>query len=171
MRIVWNAQEKYFQAEFAKGEEWAADQFAAKEAGFKTTGPPDWVWYAPGVKPLLKLRKKRPVSGLTISDVASAEFSRLDAEHTANERIKKQLKDALKAIKDKREIHFDGTPFDWDAPQVPPPAPPGLEIPHHKIKPLEGKACISCGEVVAFYERQIPPVCLWCEKTVFEKST
>lgn len=175
MRIIWNEAEKSFEAEFTLGDQWSADQTAAKAAGFRTTGPPEWKWYATTVKPLNKLRKKRPDSGLTISPEAFAAYEPMQAVHEKNEAVAKQFKDARLALKKAQAIaaaeKSAETPFDWDAEQVVPPPPPGLIIPQKIVQPLEGKRCIVCADVIAFFERQLPPMCLWCEKITLDKQS
>lgn len=169
MRIIWNEADKCFEAEFAQGDQWAEDQAAAKGAKFRTTGPPSWKWQAFTVKPLNALKKKRPTSGLSISQEALAMYTVMQEQFEKNEVVLKQLR-VVKNERKKKEgpsleiVDADGN-FISHA-QI-----PSTYKPSYEIIPLQSdKTCISCGDPVAFYERQIPPICLWCEKILVDKA-
>ena len=168
MRITWNSQFKQFEAQLTPGEHWAADQQAVKAAGFKTEGPPSWVWLTQRAGPLTKLRTNRPNSGLSITTEALENYNRLEAQETANAAVKKALKDAKKAQKkekaDTDEKHGTGTSFRYDADgwaiielgeskiwnKFIPPVPPST-------------LCSVCRTPVYWYESQEPLLCLDCE--------
>src|ERR1700687_1948765 len=98
MNIVWDKSAREFVAQF---DDFHTDLEAAKEAGFRTNGPPEWRWYAPspGVKALNRLREKRPASGLTISPEALEIYKPLAELEAKNTEVRKQLTEAKKKVK------------------------------------------------------------------------
>src|SRR5580692_4600744 len=92
MRIVWNPKDFCFELEFDKAN-FHDDLDKAKSAGFKTTGPPHWIWYSNGIKALKILRENKPASGLTITDEARGEFDRLSLEWDKKEELAKYARD------------------------------------------------------------------------------
>ena len=156
MRIVWNPKYSEFEAEFT---DFRPDQAAAKKAGFRTAGPPDWVWRTSKANPLTKLRKTRPESGLTITPDALLNYNRLKAQEDQNAAILAQLKAEKAAQKaDSVEEETDGEfvyeKFDQNEASLYvryiPPLPPTT-------------LCHVCQTPVYFYECQSPPTCLDCE--------
>jgi hypothetical protein len=103
MRITWNQNEERFEAQFASGEQWEADKTAAMDAGFKTTGPPAWVWFVSKSVALAKLRSHRPGSGLTISKEALDRFNYLQGVEQKNAELKAYAKEQEKRVKKERE--------------------------------------------------------------------
>jgi hypothetical protein len=173
MRVIWDPTAQVFIAEFTQ--DFQGDLDAVKAAGFRPLGcPPPWIWHAPspGVKALNRLREKRPVSGLTITQEALAVYKPLALQEEQNAAIKKQLADFKKGAKKERkkkdeeaqsrEVLAGASDAKWwidtsDLPPLPPytpsyvvPAPPSLK-------------CVVCAQPVYFYEQQVPPTCLWCE--------
>lgn len=164
MRIIWH--EEKFQAEFTQGDLWRDDMEAAKAAGFKTSGPPAWLWTTSKISVLNKLRKNRPKSGLTLTEVALEKFKFRDAQETKKAELKKAFQAAKKidrkASTDPRisglvtmKVPAKGYITAADLPPytptytkyIPPPPPTDL--------------CLICDEPIYFYEHL---VCLWCEK-------
>jgi hypothetical protein len=168
MNIAWSQSERVFIAEFST--DFAGDLESVKECGFRTFGPPSWIWYAPapGVKALTRLREKKPKSGLTISPEALTIYRPLAEQWAKNEEIKKaaaELAKANKKEKKKQEQIAAGSaamPDDKmfitaaDLPPMPPsenrfiPPPPPAE------------RCTSCQQPLYFYESK--DLCLFCEK-------
>lgn len=157
MNITWDEAARCFIAELTAGEQRSADQQAAKAAGFRAS-PPAWRWSTPKVEPLLKLRKKRPASGLTITDKAFEVFTELNQIYEKNLETRREL------AKAKRQ-HCD-----W--------LPPGKEFLSVEdlppMKPLENafvpppppeERCSNCDDPVYPYEYiGVFPMCLWCSK-------
>ena len=165
MRIIWNAEEQKFQAEFASNH-WRDDMEAAKAAGFKTSGPPAWLWTTSKASVLNKLRKNRPVSGLTLTEVALEKFKFRDKQDTAKTELKKAFQAASKATK---KASLDPRISGLTTMKVPargyiiasdlPPYTP-VYTPFIRPAPPE-ELCLICDEPIYFYEHV---VCLWCEK-------
>jgi hypothetical protein len=154
MRIVWNNEEGTFELEFDKSN-FQMDLNAAKGAGFKTTGPPDWVWYTSKVKPLKWLKENRPPI-LIITDEARQKFSERCIWEEENEKNKKFVKKAKAEARKSRPIkREEGPKYEISyIKYVPPPPPITL--------------CIYCYDPVYPPLEQIEPlpVCLWCSKTI-----
>lgn len=174
MRIDWDASTRTFRAEFSPGAEWANDQQAAKDAGFKTSGPPAWSWSTPKVEPLNKLKAQRPASGLNISQEALAAYTQMQAVYEANQIVLTQLKEAKKERKraEKKETHEGLVQLVIpakgyiDASDLPPWITLAIRT---ALPPNPNSAkCISCGDALYFYEH--PKFCLWCEKIYLTKS-
>lgn len=169
MRITWNQSNQEFQVELQQGAAWSTEQTAAKQAGFKTTGPPDWLWTAKKAAVLTKLRTVKPTSGCTISTDARLNYDRLKAVEDANAEVLRQLKDAKKSPKketaekiESGEITGTGFEYDQDGWAIIEPLDSGIL--HVKyIPPLPTEFCTVCHEPVYFFERHDPLVCLDCE--------
>jgi hypothetical protein len=171
MNIRWDTAESIFVAEFSS--DFTGDLDAVKAAGFKTFGPPAWIWYAPstGIKALNRLREKRPASGLTITPEALEVYKPLAAIEEQNANTRKQLADVKKQLKKERkesETVPDGafaglTEEKWwvGAEDL----PPWVDIAPQAAPEAswEGPRCVLCEQPVYFYEQQSPPMCLWCE--------
>lgn len=172
MNIAWSQSMRAFIAEFSS--DFQGDLSAIKAAGFRTFGPPAWVWYAPssGIKTLNKLRENRPASGLTISEEALAIYKPLAEQEARKAELKKQFsvleKKAKKERKDKEQEAATSALLNipegqiWIGPEDLPPKPlfiSELPVP----APHKGPWCHVCGQPVYLYELQQPPTCLWCE--------
>ena len=172
MNLKWNASLSRFEAEFS---DFHGDLAAVKAAGFKTDGRPDWIWYTYKAEPLNKLRETRPVSGLTITPDAKQQFAVLYAVEERNAKTKAELAEHTKALKKKiKEETHEGTTLVIvpakgyiEASDLPPFTPICTQF-NPPNKP--STVCIICGDPVWFYERQNPPVCLWCEIKVLDNS-
>lgn len=175
MNIRWNSTESRFEAEFSI--DFQGDLEAVKTAKFHTTGPPDWIWYAPspGIKALNRLRAKKPASGLTISPEALAIYQPLAIQEAANEEVKKQLAEAKKKAK-KEEVQnapvttkhpeYYFTPEWYEAWRDAPiePSPKSTYVFPFPVAPPPDLKCIYCHAPVYFYEQEDPPICMWCQK-------
>jgi hypothetical protein len=172
MNLRWNVSLSRFEAEFA---DFQGDFAAVKAAGFKTDGPPEWIWHTSKAGPLTKLRLERPASGLTISPDAKLQYTSLWAVESNNARVKAELAGHTKALKKKLKVeveqvtnavHIPAKGY-LDASDIP-PVPSILKqfIPPDRPTTL----CIVCADPVYFYEKQDPPTCLWCEKIVLDNS-
>lgn len=153
MKITWNQAYGRYEIEFT---DFQKEQALVKSLGFKTTGPPDWVWYTKRIEILHRLQKDRPESGLTMSPDARRKYD-----------IDKMVFDHKK---DKKKQAREDDKFEFVL-------PPGKEylgredLPPSTYKfefvsttPVPELRCGGCGTPVWFYERQDPPLCLWCEK-------
>lgn len=157
-----------FVAEFSS--DFAGDLEAVKEAGFRTTGKPYWLWYAPppGIKALNRLREKKPTSGLTITPEALEVYRPLAEQDAKNEEIRKAAAELAKENKKEKkkaeqtavatELMPENKIFITaaDLPPMPPSKNPYTPLP----PPAE--LCQSCGQPLYFYES--PDLCLFCEK-------
>ena len=168
MKIIWSREFKQFEAQLTAGENRVDDQQAVKTAGFITDGPPNWVWLTHRVKPLIALRKLKPLSGLTITQEALTNYNRLLAQEEANEAVKKQLKEAKKVQKEKQNEESDSTSFQYDKDGWAIIDPGESTIWSEKTKfippapPTE--LCSVCRTPVYFYEQHEPILlCLDCE--------
>jgi len=159
-----------FEAEFSDFE---GDLAAVKAAGFKTDGPPEWIWYTYKSSPLTKLRTHRPASGLTISAEAREQYTALSPVEENNAKIKvelakanKELKKTLKEDEGKTSlvVPVKGYIGAEDLPPMP------LSEKHYVPPPPPETTCIICKAPVYPYELQNPPTCLWCEKIVLDNS-
>ena len=166
MNIRWSPNRRQFEAEFST--DFAGDLEAVKEAGWRTTGAPEWLWYAPppGIKALERLRAKRPASGLTIAPDAFAVYRPLAEQEAKNAEIRAAaalLKKANKKEKKKKEQEAIGTAAMPDdkiyitAADLPPMPPSERYIP----PPPPAERCSSCQQPLYFYES--PDICLYCE--------
>lgn len=163
MRIIWNEQENWFQAEIAlTSEHWRDDVDAAKAAHFTTTGPPQWLWHTNKISVLESLRKSQPKSGLTITEQALENYVRLKQQSDLKKNLKKDFEKAKKlAAQDIdsnwkdfidpdtgivfKQVSIPETKFVW---KYTPPKPPEIY-------------CFMCGDPLYYYEA--PDVCLFCE--------
>ena len=170
MRIIWSDIEQAFQAELTPGDQWRADMEAAKDAGFKTQGPPQWTWQTQKASVLNKLRKNRPASGLTLTEVALQHYKSISEKEEKKAEIKKAFETAKKAAdKVSDDPKISGlTPMlipagkDWISKEDLPPFIP--KVKPFIFGPLPNLTCFICEDLVYFYERTYPtPVCLWCE--------
>lgn len=165
MRVIWNSEEQKFQAEFAQ-EHWRGDMEAAKAAGFRTSGPPAWLWTTSKASVLNKLRKNRPASGLTLTEVALEKFKFRDKQDTQKAELKKAFKVASKASK---KVSLDPRISGLTQMKVPAKGyitaedlPPYTPIYKGFVPPAPpDELCLICDEPIYFYEHL---VCLFCEK-------
>jgi hypothetical protein len=175
MNICYNSMLGRFEAEF---HEFQGDLASVKAAGFKTDGAPAWVWWTNKVPVIRKLRENRPASGLTITPDARAMWDVLDEAFTKNSALKdeaKKLHTGQKKERKKKEqeaktyitfhvpegkiwVEKEDLPYKepWVSNAAPPAPPPDLK-------------CITCKSPVYIeFELADPPICIWCEKTLFD---
>jgi hypothetical protein len=173
LNLNWNPDQHRFEVQF---QDFASEQPRVKKAGFKTDGPPSWVWYSLKAEPLTKLRADRPAT-LTISAEARTEYTRLKEMEDRNAATKallakhaKELKKKLKGDKQdamKPDEYFDEglqciclkvepKPYHSNNPFIPPPPPE--------------TTCFICGSPVYYYEygEAQKPACLYCQKEVLD---
>ena len=165
MNIRWDQLEKRFVAEFSS--DFQGDLSAVKAAGFKTDGPPNWIWYATKVATLNKLRIDcRPVSGLTIDNDALAIYAPLNQIEEKNAEIKHQISEERKRLAKEKQLAERDT-CDWlpegkeylDASDFPSREPFLSTI---CSAPYQGPLCVVChGPIELPHD---PPICLWCAK-------
>lgn len=178
MNLKWNPTERRFEAEFS---DFASEQPLVKSVGFKTDGPPAWVWYSYKSEPLTKLRENKPAV-LTISPEARAEYNRLHEVELRNATIKAQMKEAAKQLKKtlKRQKQDAMKPdefFDEELQIVCNKVAPKPPIPVASLEKIRtdlstGK-CIICGDNLYDYEYspEGPKACFWCQKIVLDNTT
>jgi hypothetical protein len=182
MRIIWNIASNCFQAELTPGALWQKDLEAIKSAGFRTTGPPDWIWQAPSVRAVMRLRANKPESGLSISPEALAKYTPQAEQEEKNEAVKKQFAEGRKAVKKEQkkkeiEVEVQAAAYELmlsekgykDASDYPPYvsiAKPFIPLDNNR----EYKLCSNCGdEVETFLYAETetePQYCLWCQKVL-----
>ena len=168
MNIRYSSERRQFEAEFSQ--DFSGDLEAVKEAGFRTTGAPSWLWYAPppGIKALERLRSKKPQSGLTISPDAFAVYRPLAEQWAKNEEIKKAAAELTKANKKekkkKEQIAVGSAAMPDDKMFITaadlPPMPPSEN--RYTPPPPPAEKCSSCQAPLYFYESK--DLCLFCEK-------
>jgi hypothetical protein len=160
MRIVWNPDEAWFQAELGLNEFWQDDMALVRSLGFKTTGPPSWIWHTSKIALLDKLRSQQPKSGLSITELALQKYQFLKQQSDQKKQLKKQFNKAAEELcvsnwKEYidpetgivcKEVPPADEPFVW---KYIPPAPPEVY-------------CFVCGDPIFNYE--YPDTCLWCSK-------
>lgn len=166
MRIFWNDENDWFQAEITlSNDDWRDDVEHAKASGFKTTGSPMWIWHTNKISVLESLRGNRPKSGLIITEQALEKYNFLkgqaDRKQELKKIFKKELQSAQKSQSDKdcREyedpntgmvcIYVEPSKEVFTGGYIPPPKP--------------NTWCFVCGETT--YEPiDYSDVCLWCSK-------
>lgn len=164
MRILWNEQENWFQAELSLNEHWRDDMESVRSVGFKTTGAPSWIWHTSKAPILNKLRDLKPKSGLTITETALEKYKLLNEQETVKVEMKKRFDKAKKLVAQEinssnwkdyideetgivcKQVSPPPEPFTWK--YTPPPAP---EV-----------YCFMCGSPLYFFE--YPDLCLSCSK-------
>ena len=170
MRIVW--QNDRFEAILTPGAEWQADMASAKAAGFKTEGPPAWVWASYKALPLVSLKENRPPSGLTISREALEKFQAMLPEEEKNAALLATLKETKKKLKkvwDAREQEAELPEYwkkgEFGKEDLPPEIIAQCNQKTEFKRPDPPKErCIECGDPVYPFEMSDIPRCLWCEK-------
>jgi hypothetical protein len=163
MRILWNEQENWFQAELGLNEFWKDDMDLVRSVGFKTTGPPQWIWHTTKASHLNKLRDKKPKSGLTITETALEKYKLLNDQEQKKIELKKRFEKAKKLVADEitatnwkdyidaetgivcKQVEQIDTKF----------------VPKYVIQPAPEVYCFVCGSPLYYYEA--PDVCLYCE--------
>ncbi|VVB52786.1 Uncharacterised protein [uncultured archaeon] len=168
MRLTWDEQNSYFLAELTPGDKWREDMETVKAAGFKTTGPPSWQWYAQKAAPLNKLRENRPSSGLTLTELALQKYQDINSKEEAKAALKAQLvlarKEAEKQVKkelkckDDNEYYFDED-IQCRCIVVRPAETPSVSKFVRPEPPKE--TCMICDDPLYLYESK--NICIWCE--------
>ena len=173
MNLNWNPTLRRFEVQF---HDFNDEQPRAKAAGFKTDGPPAWLWYSHKAAPLTKLRENRPAT-LTISPEARTEYTKLKEVEDRNAATKALMAEHKKALKkklktDKQDSMKPDEYFDEGLQCVclkVEPKPSCITNPFVKPAPPE-TACFICGSPVHFYEygETQKPSCLYCQKIVLD---
>src|ERR1700676_2235437 len=161
MRIIWNIEENWFQAELTPGDNWRDDMESVKKAGFKTTGEPLWLLHASKASALNKLRDGKPKSGLVITEVALANYKLLNDQETKKQELKKLFeKGKVAARRDfagskTKEYEENGlTSFVVEQKDS------GFVSKY--VKPTPPKEnCLVCEDPLYFYEYN--NICIWCK--------
>ena len=177
MNLSWDSINRRFIANLQSGDEWRNEMELVKQAGFKNTGPPSWIWFSYKSEPLTKLRENRPAI-LNINADARVEYTRLKEVEDRNAATKAALKEHTKTLKkklkiDKQDATKPGEYFDEEVGfvcfKVPPK--PAVENPDRYIRPEPPKiTCFICENSVYSYEygEGQHPSCLYCQKTVLD---
>src|SRR5579863_6839445 len=169
MRIIWN-RENYFQAEITvHTEHWKSDVDLLKIAGFKTDGPPNWIWKTERIAPLDYLKKHKPESGLFITELALEKYTFLKEQNEKKKVLKKELE------KLKREVQAHSAPK-WEEYSdeetgitcfVVKPSETKFKLDYVAPKPSD-VLCFICGSPLYLFD--LPDICLWCDKQQQEKA-
>lgn len=169
MRILWNEQENWFQAELGLREFWRDDMELVKHVGFKTTGSPSWIWHTSKASILNKLRDGSPKSGLTITELALEKYKTLNEQETKQSDLKKeflkQRKTAALNRADKWPEYLD--PDTGIMCKVVPEAEKKY-VPEYILPPLPDLSCFMCGSPLYLYD--LPDICIWCDKIKLDKN-
>jgi hypothetical protein len=199
MKIVWSDNEKRFEAQFAPGENWQTDKDAAQSAGFKTDGPPAWIWHVSTASALALLKKALP-SGITITREALDAYNHLQQVEQKNAELKAYIKEQKKLQKKAQEHtkieaqredieegcklepayepqHYHAMPEYWKGKDEITRAdlPADIVVRSLQHEPIPQRRaemtarCVMCNDPIYFYEKQDPPTCLWCETQGQEK--
>ena len=165
-----------FEAEFSS--DFQNDLDAVKAAGFKPdTSTGRWVWWTSKLAVIEKLKKKRPLSGLTATPEAVEAIKTLTEIEERNrpireaaEKLRKEQKKKQKEEKQEEAGAHLTIPDDkiWIGPEDLPPRPPYVST---FVKPPPPTTlCSFCAEpVYVEFEYLEPfPVCLWCAKTLLD---
>jgi len=176
MNLNWNSTLRRFEVQF---HDFQDEQPRVKAAGFKTDGPPAWLWYSFKSEPLTKIRNNKPAT-LTISPEARAEYTRLKEVEDRNAATKALMVEHKKALKkklktDKQDAMKPDEYFDEGLQCVctkVEPKPYCSTNPFVKPAPPE-TTCFICGTPVYSYEyaETQKPSCLWCQKEVLDNAT
>jgi hypothetical protein len=107
MRIVWNANEKYFEAQFSQGDPGQGDKNLASWAGFQTDGPPAWIWHSAKAASLTKLKLSASVLptpvAISITKPALDAYNRLRTIEERDAELRKFAKDQKKLQRKEQE--------------------------------------------------------------------
>jgi hypothetical protein len=166
VRIYWHEERKVFAAEF---HDFQTDLDSVKSAGFRTFGPPEWIWYAPppGVKALNRLRENKPASGLTLTEVAFNKYKIASEKLEQKDALKKQFQDAQKiAKKQSKDPEISGLteiviPEKGYIDQSDLPPFKSTWVPWYFPKP--DVYCFICGDPLYLPFPDYPDVCGWCD--------
>jgi len=168
MRITWNTAENRFQIEVDHAT-LRDDVDSVKTAGFRTTGPPQWVWYTNKISSLESLRKNPPKSGLTITELALEKYKFLKEQAEKKAEVKRAFEQEMKAAEER-------APSKW--PQYKDPetgitcfiVEPAAESFVWKYVAPEPppQTCFICGSPLYMFD--LDDICLWCEKKDKEKA-
>lgn len=185
MNFRWNADYRRFEVEF---QNFTLEQPLIKAAGFKTDGPPAWVWYSYKSEPLTKLREtflkapnadvNRP-SNLTISPEARTEYAALKVVEDRNAATKAQFAEQKKVLKkklkeDKQDAAQPGMYMDEElgfmCVLVEPKAV--IRLSEYVPPPPPNITCFICSVPVYSYEygEGQKPSCMWCQKEVLDNA-
>lgn len=161
MRVTWSSSESRFEVILPYD---LRDELSLlQKAKFKTTGPPNWIWYTQKASSLNKLRKLEPKSGVEITELALDKYKFLNENETKNLEVKKQFKKLQQSLGQFRfDEYFDqelqvtcfvvkppDEPFVWD---YRPPAPPTV-------------LCLECDSPM-YFPFDDKAYCVWCEITL-----
>ncbi len=106
MRILWNENEKQFEAQFSQGDQWQSDKDLADASGFSTDGPPAWIWRTTKAATLTKLQKTYPAGvspSITITRTALDAYNHLRAIEERDAELRKFAKEQKKLQKKEQE--------------------------------------------------------------------
>lgn len=176
MNLKWNSDYRRFEVEFHNFTE---EQPLIKTVGFKTDGPPAWVWYSIKSEPLTKLRENRPAV-LNINADARQEYARLKEVEDRNAATKTALKEQQKVLKKKlnndkldslKPSEYLDEALGFVCIIVKPNSEPWTS--KFTLNPPPEITCFICGTPVYSYEygENQTPSCLWCQKIVLDNAT
>lgn len=162
MRIIWNEEHSWFQAELTQGELWQDDKDSLQAAGFRTEGPPSWIWYCTRSKPLNKLRDLKPKSGIVLTELALEKYNFLEKKLAEKTALKKQAQKILKETEQTSvpvDMYFDEE-LGFMCIVVKPSESKFVWTPPVHLEPAA--YCVICGSGLGLMDYN--DVCLWCDK-------
>jgi hypothetical protein len=169
MRILWNEQEHWFQAELGLGEFWRDDMELVKHVGFKTTGSPGWIWHTSKASILNKLRDAKPKSGLSITELALEKYKSLNEQETKQSDLKKEFLKQRKQAAENRPSNWKEY-LDEDTGIMCKVVPPAEQkfVWKYVPPPVPDLSCFMCGSPLYMYD--LPDICIWCDKIKLDKN-
>lgn len=170
MNITYNTALGRFEAQFSQ--DFQGDLAAVKAAKFRCDGPPSWLWWTVKLATLNHLREHKPISGLSITEGAFAQYTRLTEMEAVNAVARAQFApikaEQTKAKVNRRKLAIEERTYTTlvipekgyigkeDLPPMPPPDNPFVP------PPPPPTTCFVCSQPTYFYE--LPDLCLFCEK-------
>jgi hypothetical protein len=161
MKLVWN--NNRFEVQFT---DFQNDLDAVKTAGFRTSGPPEWIWFAPapGIKALDRLRKIQ--SNLQITELALQHYKSLTQKFEQKQNLRKQFKQAQKQAKKTepasiKDMYFDEELQFWCAIVKPPTE---IEFIPYVRPPYPEEKCLLCDAPLWPPFEDGRSFCMYCEK-------
>jgi hypothetical protein len=151
--------ESRFQVELSQN--WLEDKELVKQAGFKTTGPPDWAWYTSRSSILNKLRDLKPKSGLVITEAALDKYKFLNEQDQKKRELKKLFDKENKAAAQNRVTRNMYVDDNGITCYVVEPSKEKFVMKFVLPAPPD-QYCFVCGDPVYNFEQS--DLCLWCEE-------
>jgi hypothetical protein len=158
MKILWNEQRNWFQVEL--GEPWRDNMELVRSVGFKTSGPPEWIWRATKASTLNKLRSKS--QSLVITELAFEKYKILNEQEQSKIELKKRFLKAKTLAA--REINSNNWKEYFDEEtgvmcKIVEPVTDKFVWKYEPPPPPEVR-CFICGQPLYCFDA--PDICTWC---------